>query len=58
MTRLQTLGQPVHHTCLALGLFSMLLVLTVLRDALLLAALPFSDGGLEQATAPAVPFWP
>jgi uncharacterized protein len=40
---------------LALGLFSMLLVLTVLRDALLLAAAPFSLGDLAQPTAPAVP---
>jgi uncharacterized protein len=40
---------------LAMGLFSMLLVLTVVRDALLLAALPFSHAGLAQATAPAVP---
>jgi predicted MPP superfamily phosphohydrolase len=40
---------------LSLGLFSMLVVLTVLRDAVLLATLPLSHGGLAQATAPAVP---
>ena len=40
---------------LALGLFSMLVVLTVLRDVVLLATLPFSHAGLAQATAPAVP---
>ncbi|MGM9490456.1 metallophosphoesterase [Ideonella sp. YS5] len=40
---------------LALGLFSMLLVLTLLRDAVLLAALPFSHGGFAPATAAAVP---
>jgi len=42
---------------LALGLFSMLLVLTLLRDVLLLAALPFgvSMATLAATTAPAVP---
>ncbi len=40
---------------LALGLFSMLVVLTLLRDAVLLAALPLPHAGLAQATAPAVP---
>lgn len=40
---------------LALGLFSMLVVLTLLRDAVLLAALPLPHAGLAQATAGAVP---
>ena len=40
---------------LALGLSSMLLVLTVLRDALLLAALPFDLPTLSPSTAIAVP---
>jgi predicted MPP superfamily phosphohydrolase len=40
---------------LALGLFSMLFVLTVLRDAVLLVALPFSHWKLAEFTAPAVP---
>ena len=40
---------------LALGLFSMLLVLTLLRDALLLAAMPFGLPALSAATACGVP---
>ena len=39
----------------ALGLFSMLLVLTLLRDALLLAALPFDLPALSASSAIAVP---
>ncbi len=40
---------------LALGLFSMLLVLTLLRDALLLATLPFDLAALSASSAMAVP---
>ena len=40
---------------LALGLFSMLLVLTLLRDALLLATMPFGLPALSAATAIGVP---
>lgn len=40
---------------LALGLFSMLLVLTLLRDVLLLAALPFALPPLAEPSAIAVP---
>ena len=40
---------------LALGLFSMLLVLTVLRDVLLLAGWSFPHWRLAERTAPAVP---
>ena len=40
---------------LALGLFSVLLVLTLLRDALLLAALPFELPTLSASSAMAVP---
>ena len=40
---------------LALGLLSMLLVLTLLRDALLLAAMPFGLPALSAAMACGVP---